>query len=414
MKRRVVITGIGAVSPIGNTAPEIWASMKAGACGIDEIKSIDTSDMPVKLGAEVKNFDPSNYMDSKLARRMDKYCHYAYAAGSEAMADAGFTPQNIPNPERFGVLIGSGIGGLETAQAEVTKLNERGFKKTNPLFIPMMIADMGSGHLSIKYGLRGHNTAVVSACSSGTHAIGDAFRLIRHGYADKMLTGGAEGALTPLSLSGFCGLKALSLSTDKDRASIPFDAERSGFVLGEGAGALVLEDYESAIARGAKIYAEILGYGASGDAYHMTAPAPDASGAILSMRQAIEDAGISPDTIDYINAHGTSTQLNDAAETLAVRTVLGSHADDIVMSSTKSMTGHLLGAAGAIEAIASVMAINDNFAPPTINYRVSDPECNIDCAPNEGKKMPINTALSNTFAFGGHNGTLIFGRPNRK
>lgn len=410
MTKRVVVTGIGAVSPIGNTADEMWSSMKAGVNGIDFIKNIDTSDMPVKVGAEIKDFDPSIYMDSKAVRRMDKYCHYAMAAGIQAMDDAGYTKENIKDPDMFGVLMGSGIGGLQTSQDEVTKLNEKGFKKTYPLFIPMMIADMGSGNLSIKYGLKGHNTAVVSACSSGTHAIGDAFRLIRHGYATRMLTGGAEGALTPLALSGFVGLKALYLGSDINRASIPFDKERSGFVLGEGAGALVLEEYEHAKARGAKIYAEIIGYGTSADAYHMTAPDPDASGAILAIKKAIEDGGITPDQIDYINAHGTSTKLNDATETLAVRNVLGKRADDIVMSSTKSMTGHLLGAAGGIEAVATIMAIKDNFAPPTINYKIPDSECDIDCAPNKGKDMDINYALSNTFAFGGHNATLAFAK----
>lgn len=410
MNRRVVITGIGAVSPIGNSAPDMWQAMKEGKNGIDFITQLDTSDMPVKLGGEVKNFDPTDYMDAKSARRMDKYCHYAMVAGSEAMEDAGFTPENIPGREKFGVIIGSGIGGLDTAQTEVTKLNEKGFRKTNPLFIPMMIADMGSGHLSIKYGLRGHNTTVVSACSSGTHAIGDAFRLIRHGYVDKMLTGGAEGALTPLALSGFRGLKALSLSTDKNRASIPFDLERNGFVLGEGAGALVLEEYEAAKARGAKIYAEIVGYGATGDAYHMTAPIPDATGAIGSMRAAIGDAGLKPEQVEYLNAHGTSTQLNDKAETHAAHEVFGEHAKKIVMSSTKSMTGHLLGAAGAVEAVASILSIRDQFAPPTINYKVPDPECDLDYATNEGRTMEINYAMSNTFAFGGHNATLLFGK----
>ena len=274
----------------------------------------------------------------------------------------------------------------------------------------MMIGNMGSGNLSIKYGLKGHNTTVTTACASGTHSIGDAFRIIRHGYADLMLAGGAEGALTPLALSGFCGLKALSLSQDKDRASIPFDAERNGFVIGEGAGVLVLEEYEHAKKRGAKIYAEICGYGATADAYHMTAPIPSAEGAIHAMRFAIEDAGIKPEQVEYVNAHGTSTQLNDAAETLAVKEVFGDHAKDMIMSSTKSMTGHLLGAAGAVEAVASVMTIVDGFIPPTINYKVPDPECDIDCCPNEGRSADVNYALSNSLAFGGHNAVLVFGK----
>jgi 3-oxoacyl-[acyl-carrier-protein] synthase II len=384
--------------------------MKDGVNGIDFITILDTTDIPVKLGAEVKGFDPADYMDAKQARRMDRFCRYAVAAGSEAMEDAGFTPGNIPDPGRFGVIMGSGIGGLQTAQDEVTKLNEKGFRKTNPLFIPMMIANMGSGHLAIKYGLKGHNTAVVTACSSGANSIGDAFRLVRDGYADAMLAGGAEGALTMLALSGFNGLKALTLSTDKDRASIPFDAERDGFVLGEGAGAMVLEDYEAAEARGAKIYAEMVGYGATADAYHMTAPLPDAGGAIAAMRMAIADAGIRPGQVEYVNAHGTSTELNDKAETIAAHSVFGEHAAKLMMSSTKSMTGHLLGAAGAVEAVASVMAVHDDFAPPTINYRVPDSECDIDCVPNEGRQVTINYAMSNSLAFGGHNAALLFGK----
>ena len=409
MNRRVVVTGIGAITPVGNNVADMWDSLKKGVNGIDFMTTIDTTDMPVKVAGEIKNFDPADYMDAKQARRMDKYCRYAMVAGSEAMEDAAFG-DNMPDVNRFGVLIGSGIGGLDTAQTEVTKLNEKGFRKTNPLFIPMMIGNMASGNLSIKYGLKGHNTCVTTACSSGAHSIGDAFRLVRHGYAEAMLAGGAEGALTELALSGFCGLKALSLSTDKDRASIPFDKERNGFVLGEGAGAVVLEEYEAAKKRGAKIYAEIVGYGATGDAYHMTAPLPDAGGAIGAMNQAIEDAGLTPEMIEYINAHGTSTELNDKAETYAAHQVFGEHAKKLVMSSTKSMIGHLLGAAGAVESVISILAIQNNFAPPTINYKVSDPECDIDCAPNEGRNMEINYAMSNSLAFGGHNASLVFGK----
>ncbi len=409
MNRRVVVTGIGAVSPVGNNALTMWENIKNGVNGIDNITSLDTADIPVKVAGEIKNFDPADYMDAKLARRMDKYCRYAMVAGSEAMESAAFGDK-MPDAHRFGVLIGSGIGGLQTAQDEVTKLNEKGFRRTNPLFIPMMIGNMGSGNLAIKYGLKGYNTTVTTACASGTHSIGDAFRLIRHGYADAMLAGGAEGALTRLALSGFCGLKALSLSEDKDRASIPFDLERNGFVIGEGAGVLVLEEYESAVARGANIYAEVLGYGATADAYHMTAPRPDAEGGINAMKQAIEDGGITPEQVEYINAHGTSTELNDKAETYAVHQVFGDHAKDLYMSSTKSMTGHLLGAAGAVEAVASVMTIFDSFLPPTINYKVPDPECDINCVPNAGRKMDVNYVLSNSLAFGGHNATLLFGK----
>ena len=409
MDRRGVVTGMGAIAPNGNTAPEMWENMKNGVNGIDFITSLDVSEIPVKVAGEVKNFVAEDFMDRKLARRMDRYCRYAYKAGSEAMEDAGFSSkEDIPDPERFGCLIGSGIGGLDTMQTEVTKLNEKGFRKTNPLFIPMMIGNMGSGHLAIKYGLMGHNTTVTTACASGTHAIGDAYRIIKHGYADAMLTGGAEAALTPLSLSGFCGLQALTLSDDINRASIPFDKERSGFVIGEGSGVLVLEEYEHAKARGAKIYAEVLGYGATADAYHMTAPHPQATGAILAMKQALAD--IRPEQITYINAHGTSTELNDKAETYAVHQVFGEYAQKIAMSSTKSMTGHLLGAAGAIEAVASVMTVHDDFMPPTINYQIPDPECDIDCVPNTGRAAKIDCVMSNSLAFGGHNACLVFGK----
>ncbi len=409
MFRRVVVTGIGAIAPNGNSAPQMWDAMKNGVNGIAPLTTIEIADNPVSVAAEVKNFDPTAYMEKKEARRMDRYCQYAMVAGSEAMEDAGFGGA-LPDPSRFGVIIGSGVGGLDTMQTEVTKLNEKGFKKTNPLFIPMMIGNMGSGNLAIKYGLRGYNTTVTTACASGAHSIGDAFRLIRHGYADTMLAGGAEAALTPLSLSGFCGLTALSLSTDPNRASIPFDAERNGFVIGEGAGALVLEEYGQAVSRGAHIYAEIVGYGATADAYHMTAPHPEAIGPAEAMRIAVEDAKIPFDAVSYINAHGTSTQLNDKAETLAIKKVFGDYAYKLAVSSTKSMTGHLLGAAGAIEAVASVMSIVDDFAPPTINYKVPDPECDLDIVPNKGRKMEVNYALSNSLAFGGHNASLLFAK----
>ncbi len=409
MSRRVVVTGVGAIAPNGNSAPLMWDAMKNGVNGIAPITTIEIADNPVSVAGEIKNFDPVDYMDKKDARRMDRYCRYAVVAGSEAMEDANFGG-NMPDPDRFGVIIGSGVGGLDTMQTEVTKLNEKGFKKTNPLFIPMMIGNMGSGNLAIKYGLRGHNTTVTTACASGAHAIGDAFRLIRHGYADAMLAGGAEAALTPLALSGFCGLQALSLSSDPNRASIPFDAERNGFVIGEGAGAIVLEEYESAVRRGARIYAEIVGYGATADAYHMTAPHPEAIGPASAMRIAVEDAGVPLDAVSYINAHGTSTELNDKVETLAIKKVFGDYAKKIAVSSTKSMTGHLLGAAGAIEAVASIMSILDDFVPPTINYQVADPECDLDYVPGKGRKTEVNYALSNSLAFGGHNASLLFAK----
>jgi len=409
MFRRVVVTGIGAIAPNGNSAPLMWDAMKNGVNGIGPLTTIEMEDNPVSVAAEIKNFNPVDYMDKKDARRMDRYCQYAIVAGCEAMADAGFG-EKLPDQDRFGAIIGSGVGGLDTMQAEVTKLNEKGFKKTNPLFIPMMIGNMGSAQLAIRFGLRGYNSTATTACASGAHSIGDAFRLIRHGYADTMMAGGAEAALTPLALSGFCGLQALSLSTDINRASIPFDLERNGFVIGEGAGVVVLEDYEQAMKRGAKIYAEIVGYGATSDAYHMTAPHPEAFGPAAAMRIAVEDAKIPFDAVSYINAHGTSTQLNDKAETLAIKKVFGDYAYKLAVSSTKSMTGHLLGAAGAIEAVAGVMSIVDDFVPPTINYKVADPECDLDCVPNKGRKMEVNYVLSNSLAFGGHNASLLFAK----
>lgn len=406
--RRVVITGIGAVTPVGNSAGAMWEAMKAGKNGIDAISLVDVSDMAVNVAGEVKNFDATEYMDKKLARRMDRFCQFGCAAGIMAMKDAGFTEKTMPDKKRFGTLVGSGIGGLATVEKEVGILREKGPKRVSPLFVPVMISNMISGNLAIMFDLRGHSTCVVTACATGTNAIGDAFRLIKHGYQDAMLTGGAEATITRLAFSGFLGLSALSTAEDKDRASIPFDKERTGFVMGEGSGVLVLEEYEHAKKRGAKIYAEVLGYGATSDAYHMTAPRPDAEGAADAMRLAMEEGGISPEMIGYINAHGTSTEYNDKFETKAIKDVFGENAPAV--SSTKSMTGHMLGAAGAVEAIAAALAIDDSVAPPTINYRVPDEACDLDIVPNEARSMDIDYALSNSFGFGGHNGCLLLGK----
>ena len=407
MERRVVITGIGAVTPVGHTAEETWKNMLAGVNGIDVIQGADVSDMDVTLAAEVKNFDPAQYMDKKLARRMDRFCQLGFAAGVMAMEDAAFG-DHMPAPERFGTLIGSGIGGIGTIQNEVTKMNEKGPKRVAPLLVPIMISNMLSGNLAIQYGLKGHSTCVVTACATGTNAIGDAFRLIKHGYQDAMLTGGAEATITRLAFAGFLGLQALSQATDKDRASIPFDAERTGFVMGEGAGVVVLEEYEHAKARGAKIYAEVLGYGATSDAYHMTAPHPEGEGSTNAMRFALEEGGILPEQVNYINAHGTSTVYNDKTETMAIKKVFGEKPP--ATSSTKSMTGHMLGAAGAVEAIASALAIRDGIVPPTINYRVPDEACDLDVVPNQCRKMAVDYAISNSLGFGGHNATLLLGK----
>lgn len=409
MIRRVVITGIGAVTPVGNTAGEMWENMLAGKNGIDTITRVDVSDMQVHVAGEVRDFDPTLWMEKKTARRMDRFCQLGFSAGVMAMEDAAFG-ENRPAPERFGTLIGSGIGGLGTIEKEVTNLNERGPRRVSPLFIPVMISNMVSGNLAIHFGLKGHSTCVVTACATGTNAIGDAFRLIKHGYQDAMLAGGAESTLTRLAFAGFLGLQALSPSEDRNRASIPFDRERNGFVMGEGAGVVVLEEYEHAKRRGAKIYAEVLGYGATADAYHMTAPQPEAEGPRMAMRMALEEGAVTPEQVDYINAHGTSTEYNDKVESLAIKQVFGEAAKKVAVSSTKSMTGHLLGAAGAVEAIVCAKAIEEGIVPPTINYQVPDPDCDLDVVPNQARKMPVQYALSNSLGFGGHNATLLLGK----
>lgn len=409
MERRVVITGMGAISPIGNSTEECWANVKAGVCGIDEITQFDTENSVVKLAGEVKDFDPTKYMEFKEARRMSRFSQLAIAAATMAVEDAGLNLDEI-DKNRFGVILGSGIGGIYEIEKESKVLIEKGPKRVNPMFIPMIISNMAAGNVAIKFGAKAVCTSITTACATGTHSIGDAFRQIKHGYADIMLAGGTEASITPLAVAGFNSMTALNTSTDKNRASIPFDAERKGFVMGEGAGVLVMESLESAKKRGAKILAEVVGYGATCDAYHITSPAPDGEGGARAMALAIEEAGIEKEKVSYINAHGTSTKYNDKFETAAIKTVFGDAAYKIPVSSTKSMTGHLLGAAGAVEAVFCVKAITDSFIPATINYQVADPECDLDIVPNQGRESQVDYAMSNSLGFGGHNATLLFAK----
>ncbi|MBB5149226.1 MULTISPECIES: beta-ketoacyl-ACP synthase II [Ureibacillus] len=407
MKRRVVITGIGAVTPLGNTVDETWSAIKEGKSGIGPLTRVDAELFPAKVAAEVKDFDIEQYIDRKEARKMDRFTHYALASALMAVKDADLVI-NEENANRVGVWIGSGIGGMETYEQQFEVFQKRGARRVSPFFVPMMIPDMASGQVSIYLGAKGPNACTVTACASGTNSIGDAFKVIQRGDADVMITGGTEAPIVKMAVAGFCSSTALSLNTDPATASRPFDKERDGFVMGEGAGILVLEEYEHAKARGAKIYAEIVGYGATGDAYHITAPAPNGEGAARAIQQAIEDAGIDPTEIGYINAHGTSTPYNDLYETMAVKTVFGDHAYKLAMSSTKSMTGHLLGAAGGIEAIFTALALKEGILPPTINLHNPDPECDLDYVPNEARKADIQYAMSNSLGFGGHNASLVF------
>lgn len=406
MKKRVVITGMGAVTPIGNSVEEFWTNVKAGTVGIDEITKFSTEDYKVKLAAEVKNFDPTAYMDRKEARRMDPFCQYAIAASVEAMNDSGLEVTEA-NADRIGVIVGSGIGGLGTIEAENKKLLEKGPGRVSPLMIPMAIGNMAAGNVAIRHGLKGKCTSVVTACATGTHSIGDAFRTIQYGEADAMLAGGCEAAITPLGLAGFMNLTALSESKDKNRASIPFDAERDGFVMGEGAGIVVLEELEHAKARGAKIYAEIVGYGSSCDAFHITSPMEDGSGAAKAMVQAINEAGIEKEEVNYVNAHGTSTPYNDLFETRAIKLAFGDHANKLAINSTKSMIGHLLGAAGGVEFITCVKSIDDSYVHATAGLKIADPECDLDYVAGEGRDMEVNYAISNSLGFGGHNASIL-------
>ncbi len=406
MERRVVVTGMGAVTPIGNNVEDFWKGIKEGKCGIDEITRFDTTDYKVKLAAEVKNLNVEDYMDRRSAKRLDRYSQLALIATKEAMKDCGITSENT-DMNRMGVVVGSGIGGLGTIEEQTKILVNKGHDRISPMYIPMAISNMATGNIAIEIGAKGESFAMVTACATGTHCIGESYRLIKHGYQDVILAGGSEGTITETSISGFTNIKALSQNPDKNRASIPFDKERSGFVMGEGAGILILEELEHAKARGAKIYAEIVGYGASSDAYHITSPAPGGEGGARAMISAIKDANITAEDIDYINAHGTSTHLNDSFETAAIKTALGDASKTVMVSSTKGNTGHLLGAAGAVEAIACIKAIEDKFVPPTINYKVPDEECDLDVVPNIGRNKEITYAMSNSLGFGGHNSTII-------
>lgn len=406
MERRVVITGMGAVTPIGNNVEEFWDGIKQGKCGIDTITKFDVSDYKVKLAAEVKNLNIEDYMDRRSAKRMDRYSQLAIIAADEAMKDSGISEENT-DMTKMACIVGTGIGGLKTIEDQTKILMTKGHTRISPMYIPMAISNMAAGNISIKYGIKGESFSMVTACATGTHCIGESYRLIKHGYQDVALTGGAEGSITETSIAGFTNIKALSQSTDKNRASIPFDKERNGFVMGEGAGILILEELEHAKSRGAKIYGEIVGFGSSSDAFHITSPAPGGEGGARAMISAIKDAQILPENIDYINAHGTSTHLNDSCETSAIKTALGDYATKVMVSSTKGNTGHLLGAAGAVEAIACVKAIQDKFVPPTINYKVPDEECDLDIVPNVGREKDITYAMSNSLGFGGHNSTII-------
>jgi len=407
MGRRVVITGIGAVTPIGNNKEEFWKSIKAGICGIDYVTKFDASNYACKMAAEVKDFDATQYIDKKEAKRMDRFTHFAVAATKMAIEDANLNTDEI-NQERFGVILGSGIGGIETLEEQHKVLIEKGPGRVSPFFIPMMISNMAAGQIAIMVGAKGANETIVSACASGTNAVGDAFWAIRNGKLDVVITGGAEAPITPLSFAGFCSMKAMSTRNENPKcACSPFDAERDGFIMGEGAGIMILEDLEHAQKRGANIIAEIVGYGSCNDAYHITAPAPNGEGGARAMKLAIEDAEITPEDIDYINAHGTSTPYNDKFETAAIKTVFGDHAYRIPVSSTKSMTGHLLGAAGAVEAIICALAIQDSYIPATMNFKNPDAECDLDYVFNKGRSGNIKYALSNSLGFGGHNATII-------
>ncbi len=410
MNRNVVVTGMGAITPLGNSVPELWEGLVGGRNGITLITRFDPSKLDTRIAGEVKNFDVTQYADAREARRTDLFTQYALAAAHQAIVDSGLDG-GMPDPERAGVIIGTGIGGISTFEAQHRTMLEKGPGRVSPFFIPMMIANMASGYVSIRWNLKGPNYTTVSACASGAHAIGEAFNAIRLDQADVMVCGGAEATLTELCFAGFCSMKAMSTRNDApERASRPFDAERDGFIMGEGAGVVVLEDEEHARRRGAKIYARIVGYGLTADAFHMTAPAPNGEGAARAMKAALTDGQIRVDEVGYINAHGTSTPLNDKMETAAVKTVFGEHARSLALGSTKSMTGHLLGAAGGVEFIATALALQEGVLPPTINYEHPDPECDLDCVPNEARRATVEVALSNSLGFGGHNVTLAVRR----
>ena len=405
-RRRVVITGMGTVNPLGHSVAETWQAVRDGVCGIGPITQYDSSAQKVHLAAEVKDFDPAVALEGRDWRHMSRYAQLAMASAQEAMADSALDLEQL-DCSRCGVIVSSGIGGIGVTEREGLRCAQKGYDRASPYYIPMAIANMAAGLIAIAFGLKGMCTCPVTACAGGTNAVGDAFRYIRDGYAEVMLCGGAEAAVTPLSIGGFTSMRALHVGDDPNRASIPFDAKRSGFVLGEGAGILILEEYEHALVRGAKIYAEVVGYGATCDAYHMTAPAPGGEGGARAMAQALSDGGVAPEQVGYINAHGTSTPLNDSGETAAIKAVFGDHAYKLAVSSTKSMTGHMLGAAGAVEAIFAALTLRDGYLPATIHYQEPDPACDLDYVPNQGREAQVAYALSNSLGFGGHNACVL-------
>ena len=405
--RRVVVTGLGAITPVGNNVDEFWDGLISGKCGIDQITLFDTENFKVKLAGEVKNFNVEDHFDRREAKRLDRFSHFALVAARELMKDSKLDVSSI-DATRFGVAVSSGIGGLQTIENNAKTLFEKGPDRISPMYIPMAINNMAAGNIAIEVGAKGESFCMTTACASATHTIGECFRIIKHGYQDVMIAGGTEASITPTGIGGFTNIKALSQEPDKTRASIPFDKERSGFVMGEGAGIILLEELEHAKKRGAKIYAEVVGYGATSDAYHITSPAPDGEGGARAMVNAMKDAGIKPEDVTYINAHGTATPLNDKFETMAVKTAFGDASKKVMVSSTKGHTGHLLGAAGGVEAVACVKAIEKGMVPPTIGYKVPDEECDLDIVPNEARKVEVKYAMSNSLGFGGHNSSILF------
>lgn len=404
--KRVVITGMGAITPIGKNIEEMWNSIENKVCGVNEITLFDTTNFKTKVDAEVKNFDPLEYLDPKQAKRFDRSSQFAIIAAREAVKDAGITKENT-DYDRVGIFVSSGIGGLKTIEDQCRVDFEKGNKRVSPLFIPNSIVNMPAGNVAIEFGFKGESISVVTACASSTHSIGEAYKTIKLGEEDVIIAGGTEASICEIGVAGFENMKALSGSTDVNRASIPFDKERDGFVMGEGAGMLVLEELEHAKARGAKIYAEVIGFGSTTDAYHITSPCPDGECGAKAMIRAIKNAGIEPSDVDYINAHGTSTHLNDTTETMAIKTAFGEHSKKVMVSSTKGNTGHLLGAAGAVEAAICVKAVEAGIVPPTLNYQVKDEECDLDVVPNEPRKADLNVVMSNSLGFGGHNASII-------
>lgn len=406
MEKRVVITGLGAITPIGKNVDETWDGIENKKCGIDDITLVDTTNFKTKLAAEVKEYNPLDYFEPKQAKRLDRYSQFAIIAAREAVKDSGITKENT-DYDRVGIFVSSGIGGLNTIQEQCEVNFQKGNNRVSPMFIPMSIANMAAGNVAIEFGFKGESVSLVTACSSSTHAIGEAYKTIKHGYEDVVIAGGSEAPICEIGIAGFENMKALSNSTDKNRASIPFDKERSGFVMGEGAAMIILEELEHAKKRGAKIYAEVIGFGSTTDAYHITSPCPDGEGGAKAMIRAIEDSKITKEDVDYINAHGTSTHLNDSTETMAIKTAFGEASKKLMVSSTKGNVGHLLGAAGSLEALICVKAIENQLVPPTINYKVKDEECDLDVVPNEPRKANLNIVMSNSLGFGGHNASVV-------